>query len=101
MEPDTQDHQRTVLARLRELLWAFGTANDAQDRGCKDEAEAIRRDSCEAIRVLVEKHAFLTEVFPKLLWQIDSGHVLGVGWWRLSERLDEYVRSLDSRGRER
>jgi hypothetical protein len=85
------------LAELRELLWRIGSANDAQDHGCGEEAEVMRRESCEGIRQLLAKHGFLADVFPKLRWQVDSGNILGIGWAQLSDRLDEHVKDLEGK----
>jgi hypothetical protein len=91
---ESKEDRRRVLAELREWLWTLGTANDAQDRGCAQEAEVLRRDSCEGIRTLMAKHPFLMELLPGLQRALDSGHILGVGWSTLSDRLDEHVTAL-------
>jgi hypothetical protein len=61
----------------------------------------MRRESCEGIRQLVARHAVLTDLFPKLLRAVDSGHVLGWGWAQLSDRVDAYVKALDTGEAER
>lgn len=83
-----------MLAELRELLWTIGSANDAQDHGCSEEAETMRRNSCEGIRRLVAKLPFLTEALPGLQNEVDSGLIFGCGWSTLSDRLDDYVKGL-------
>jgi hypothetical protein len=93
MPPDPQD-PRVVLAELRKLLWTIGSANDAQDHGSREEADLMRLESCEGIQRLLARHGFLAEIFPKLQWQVESGNILGGGWAQLSDRLDEYVKTL-------
>jgi hypothetical protein len=83
--------QREVLETLRRLLWTIGSANDAQDHGSGDEAEVMRKRSCEAIRTLMAEHPFLAELFPKLQWQVESGHILGFGWSVLVDQLEAHV----------
>jgi hypothetical protein len=94
--PGESDDRRAVLAELRQLLWTLGTANDAQDRDCAEEAERLRRDACKDITELAAKHTFLADLFPKLQWEVDSGNILGTGWLRLSNALDAQVKHLDA-----
>jgi hypothetical protein len=92
---------RAVLAELRDHLWRIGSANDAQDHGCGEEAEVMRRESCEGIRLLLAKHGFLADIFPGLRRQVESGNILGGGWAQLSDRLDEHVKGLERADAER
>ena len=82
------DEQRVILGLLRALLVTIGSANDAEDHGYIDDAVRMREDSCAAIRSLLAEHAFLTELFPTLQWELDSRHILGFGWAELCEGVD-------------
>lgn len=44
---------RVVLEQLRDLLWMFGFANDAQDHDCAQEAERLRSDATAGIHKLM------------------------------------------------
>jgi len=72
-----------ALERLSALLWLFGTANDAQDRNYIDEAGDLRRRAAGGIRELVEEYPELTELFPTLARELESGHIEGFGWSNL------------------
>jgi len=54
----------------------------------------MRRESYEGIVKLIAKHQFLTEVLPGLQRAVDSGYVLGAGWAKLSDRVDEHLEAL-------
>jgi hypothetical protein len=71
------EERQAVLRTLRDLLETIGSANDAEDHGYGEDAEQMRKDSCEAIRGLLREHAFLAELFPKLQWELDTQHILG------------------------
>jgi len=74
------EERRAVLLSLQALMGSIGSANDAEDHGYLGEAERMRTESCEAVRDLMAQHAFLAGSFPKLQWELDSGHILGFGW---------------------
>jgi len=82
------EERRVVLRTLRGLLSTLGSANDAEDHGYREDAERMRKDSCETIRGLLDEHAFLAELFPKLQWELDTQHILGFGWAELYDRVD-------------
>jgi GNAT superfamily N-acetyltransferase len=82
------EEQRATLGVLRVLLRTIGSANDAEDHGYNDDAIRMRENSCAAIRSLAADHAFLTDLLPKLQWELDSEHILGVGWAELYEAVD-------------
>jgi hypothetical protein len=96
-EDRLREERLAVLASLRSFLWTIGSANDAQDHGSVDEAERMRRSACEDIGGPMAEHAFLMEMFPKLEWELESGHILGFGWSSLSDDLDAYVDVLSRR----
>ena len=68
------------MGLLMHFCSAVGSANDAEDHGYQDEAKRIREESCGSIRNLAEQHPFLAELFPGLLRELDTGHILGFGW---------------------
>ncbi|TDY60898.1 hypothetical protein C8D99_107105 [Aminivibrio pyruvatiphilus] len=72
--------ERTAVSLLMHFCSAVGSANDAEDHGYQDEAGRIREEACTSIRNLAEQHPFLAEVFPGLLRELDTGHILGFGW---------------------
>jgi hypothetical protein len=86
------EERRAVLMALRDLLATIGSANDAEDHSYGQEAERMRTDSCEAIRGLMAKHAFLAELFPKLQWELDTQHILGFGWAELYDGVDAHLK---------
>jgi hypothetical protein len=96
MTHESSEQRRAVLMELHRLLWKIGSANDAEDHGCGAEAEQMRQDCRVAIRKLVVEHGFLVDVFPTLFWEVETGHVFGVGWPQLSDRLEEQLRALDT-----
>jgi hypothetical protein len=85
------EERQAVLLTLRDLLSTIGSANDAEDHCYREEAERMRKDSCEAIRGLMEEHAFLTELFPKLQWELDTQHILIFGWSELYDSVDAHL----------
>ena len=72
--------ERTAVSLVMHFCSAVGSANDAEDHGYHDEAVRIREESCDSIRNLAEQHPFLAEVFPGLLRELDTGHILAFGW---------------------
>jgi len=72
--------ERTAVSLLMHFCSAVGSANDAEDHGYHDEAVRIREESCDSIRNVAEQHPFLAEVFPGLLRELDTGHILAFGW---------------------
>ncbi len=83
--------QQAILRTLRDLLETIGSANDAEDHGYGEEAIRMRNDSCEAIWGLLTEHAFLTELFPKLRWELDTQHILGFGWAELCDGVEAHL----------
>ena len=79
------EERRVILGALRRLLETIGSANDAEDHGYLEDAERMRRDSCQAIQDLMAQHAFLAELFPRLQWELDTLHILGYGWAELDD----------------
>lgn len=94
MQDESNGHRRVVLAELGKLLRTIGSAYDAQDHGCAEEAQVMWRESYEGIVELMSKHPFLTEVLPGLQRAVDSGYVLGGGWAKLLDRVDEHMKAL-------
>lgn len=86
--------RREVLEELSLHLHRIGSANDAEDHNCAGEANRMRRESCDAIRALMAVHPFLEEMFPKLLWELDTRHILGWGWSELSDSVEAYLRGM-------
>jgi len=86
------EQHRVVLGTLRDLLATIGSANDAEDHGYGEDAERMREDACEAIRGLMAEHVFLVEFFPKLLWELDTNHILGFGWAELCDSVDVHLK---------
>ncbi len=87
------EEQRAVLRTLRDLLETIGSANDAEDHGYGEEAERMRKDSCDVIRGLMAEHAFLAELFPKLQWELDTQHILGFGWAEFYDGVDAHLKA--------
>jgi hypothetical protein len=85
--------RQVILRTLRDLLRSIGSANDAEDHGYNEDALRIREGSCEAIRGLITEHAFLAEIFPKLLWELDTRHILGFGWSELYDGVIDYLQT--------
>jgi hypothetical protein len=71
MDPE----RRAVLERLVDLLWKFGTANDAQDHKCGEEAVQLRNDAAAGIRELMARHPFVAGMFPRLGPELESGSI--------------------------
>ena len=88
-----REERQVVLRILRDLLGTIGSANDAEDHGYVEDADRMRKDSCEAIRGLMEEHAFLAELFPKLEWELDTQHILGFGWAELYEGVEVHLQA--------
>ncbi len=72
--------ERTAVSLLMHFCSAVGSANDAEDHGYHDEAVRIREESCDSIRNLADQHPFLAKLFPGLLRELDTGHILAFGW---------------------
>lgn len=88
------EEQRDILNTLRKLLEMIGSANDAEDHGYVEDAARMRHESCETIRELLMEHGFLSELFPKLQWELDTGHILGFGWAELYHSVDEQLGNM-------
>ena len=84
------EQRQVILGDLRSLLETIGSANDAEDHGYHQDANQMREDACQAIRGLMVEHAFLGEMFPKLAWELDSGHILGFGWADLCDEMEKF-----------
>ncbi len=96
-KPDKMsEEQHIVLCSLEDLLQKIGSANDAEDHGYSEDAARMRRDACQAIQELISQHVFLTELFPKINWELDTQHILGFGWAELCNRVDAYLEVSDS-----
>lgn len=76
-----------VLGRVNELLWLFGTANDADDHHCGDEGAELRLSSAAELRALLRDHPFLAEVLPGLERELATLHIEGFGWSTLVDAL--------------
>ena len=87
------EEQQIVLKTLRELLQTIGSANDAEDHGYREDADRMRKNSCEAIRSLVNDHPFLGELFPKIHRELDTQHILGFGWAELSDGVEVHLKA--------
>lgn len=93
------DERKAILSTLRDLLETIGSANDAEDHGYTEDADRMRKDSCEAIRGLMAEHAFLAEIFPKLQWELDTQHILVFGWAELYDGVNAHLKvSVNERG---
>lgn len=79
--------RREVLERLDQLLWRFGTANDADDRQCGEEGAQLRLSAAAGIRALMRAHPFLVEMLPALADELESKHIEGFGWSTLVDAL--------------
>lgn len=88
-----REERQVVLRTLRDLLETIGSANDAEDHGYVEDADRMRKDSCEAIRGLMAEHAFLAGLFPKLQWELDTQHILGFGWAELYDGVDVHLKA--------
>jgi len=91
------EEQKAVLRILRDLLGTIGSANDAEDHGYTEDADRMRKDSCEAIRGLIAEYTFLADLFPKLQWEVDTQHILGFGWAELFDDVDVHLKASDDR----
>jgi hypothetical protein len=80
--------QRDVLGRLKEHVTLFGVANDADDHQCGAEGADLRRRGAEAIRALLEEHAFVAELLPSLRSELTTRHIEGFGWSNLVDLID-------------
>ena len=87
--------QRAPLERLVELLTKIGSANDAHDHGCREEAESMRREASAGIRELMVEHAFIVALFPGLARALETRYIEGSGW---SSLVDAVERELLERG---
>ena len=85
------DERRVVLLALQAFMASIGSANDAEDHGYLSEAERIRTESCAAVRDLIAEHPFLEELLPRLLWELDSGHILGFGWAEIGREAGAFL----------
>jgi hypothetical protein len=92
MPARNRGERRVILSALRDLLGAIGSANDAEDHGYIEDADRMRKDSCEAIQGLITKHVFLAELLPKLQWELETQHILGFGWAELCDGVDAYLK---------
>ena len=86
------EERKVILSTLRDLLETIGSANDAEDHGYIEDADRMRKDSCEAIQGLITQHVFLTELFPKLQWELDTQHILVFGWAELYDGVNAHLK---------
>ena len=83
--------QRDVLGRLKEHVTLFGVANDADDHRCGAEGADLRRRAAEAIRALLEEHAFVAELLPTLRSELATQHIEGFGWSNLVDLIEGHL----------
>jgi hypothetical protein len=88
--------QREVLERLKEHITLFGVANDADDHRCGAEGADLRRRGAEAIRALLEEHAFVVELLPGLRSELATQHIEGFGWSNLVDLIDGHLEPRES-----
>lgn len=86
--------RRLALERLSELLWKFGTANDAQDHDCRPEAMRLRRDAAAGIRALMGKHPFIAGLFPGLGPALESRGIEACSWSTLVDAVEAQLGSI-------
>jgi hypothetical protein len=91
-EKDREWARRVVLVRVKDLLWTFGVANDAQDRSCEEEAARLRRDAALALRQLMDTHPFIGALLPRLEPDLATRNIEGVGWWSLADALGGHLK---------
>ncbi len=80
-----------VLGRVRELLWLFGTANDADDHHCGAEGGELRARAATGLRELGRRYAVVAEVLPGLAGALDGRHIEGHGWSDLVDKIDREI----------
>lgn len=86
----------TVLNRLNELLWLFGTANDADDHHCGSEGAELRLAAATELRALLRDHPFVAEVLPGLERELETEHLAGFGWSNLVDTLERVLEAEDT-----
>ncbi len=74
------EEDRTALVLLRHLCATIGSANDADDHGYSDDARRMREESVESIRNLAAQHPFISERFPTLERDIETGRIFIFAW---------------------
>lgn len=94
---DMESQRRRVLVEVARHLHRIGSANDAEDHHYEDEAERMRDEACAALRGLLEEHPFLSDLLPKLRWELDTRHILGFGWSQLLDALEMHLSDVDER----
>ena len=82
------DEDRTALHLLQHFCYTIGSANDAEDHGYGGEAGRMREEFCESIRNLADQRPLLTEFFPELHWELESGHIFNFGWSTITREVD-------------
>jgi hypothetical protein len=87
-----ETEQRAVLERL-ELLTTIGSANDAQDHGCRNEAESMRREASAGIRPLMAEHAFIAVRFRGLARSLETRSIESSGWSSLVDAVERELRA--------
>ena len=85
------DEDRTALRLLQHFCYTIGSANDAEDHGYGGEARRMREESCESIRNLADQHPLLTEFFPGLKEELETGRFLAFGWSSIAREADELL----------
>ena len=82
------DEDQTALRLLQHFCYTIGSANDAEDHGYGGEARRMREESCESIRNLADQHPLLTEFFPGLKEELETGRFLAFGWSSIAREAD-------------
>ena len=83
--------QLKVLRELSDHLQRLGSANDAADHGCGEEAERMRTEACASISQLLEQHPFLADLLPSLRQELDTGNIQWFGWSRLLDEIEPHL----------
>jgi hypothetical protein len=87
-----REERQVILRTLRDLLETIGSANDAEDHGYTEEADRMRKDSCDAIQGMITQNVFIVELFPKLQWELDTQHILVFGWAELYDAVNAHLK---------
>jgi hypothetical protein len=91
--------QRATLERLRELLTKIGSANDAQDHGCREDADLMRLEASAGIRELMAEHPFIGGLLPGLARSLETRNIEASGWSSLVDAVERELRPRPSRTR--
>lgn len=83
---DTPD----ILTEVAEQLHILGSANDAEDRNFKAEAERMRSQASIALQALLEDYPVLARILPDLASELETSHIYGFGWSTLLDEIENY-----------